>query len=488
MNADIKSLKNGMFWKTFSTGINAIAGFVMSIIYARFLSKELYGELVLVYTVILLFVILSNFGLNAALRRFIPLYIKRKDEKKFTRFILTTAGMGMLFTTFFSVAMFFMTDFISINIFHKPSLIPYMKWGVLYLFSHSLLSNIVFSIYYGFQKWKEECALNALYLFSSASMMFIVLSVFNKGVAEVLKVNAATCLMAVIVGIFYMVRFIRPVMASLKFGEFTSQIKETLHFSTPLLMSGLFFYFVVQFDKIILGMYRPSEEISQYYIAFALGTGILMFVKVSEIVFTPYLAKLTEEDGIVIKNKFQTIFRLFLHIPIIFSIFLYFLIDPFINFIYGPDFGITATALKIYLIIIVLRSAMTPIGLFLIYVYGKTFEITKLSVVNASMHFILYFTLIPKFGYIGALVAIIIAYIAVWIYIVLFIGRINKLIPYRSLLYAGIGIVIVLGINFIAQACHIYNKLLLSIILPLVYLLFALLKGDIELGKLKNAL
>ena len=83
-----------MFWKTASTGINLLAGFIMSIIFARFLGKDSYGELILVYTVISLFISMSNFGLTAALERFIPLYIKRKDEKKFMTFIVSAGIAG----------------------------------------------------------------------------------------------------------------------------------------------------------------------------------------------------------------------------------------------------------------------------------------------------------------------------------------------------------------------------------------------------------
>ena len=144
MNKDIQNLKSGMFWKTISTGMNVISGFAMSIVYVRFLGKDSYGELIIVYAVIALFLMLSDFGLKTALQRFIPLYIKRKDKEKFTRFILICVGLGTFFTILFSIIMFLMADFISINIFHKPSIALYMKWGVLYLFTISLLSRIVF--------------------------------------------------------------------------------------------------------------------------------------------------------------------------------------------------------------------------------------------------------------------------------------------------------------------------------------------------------
>ncbi len=487
MNSDLQDLKNGMFWKTISTGMNALTGFFMSIVFARFLGKHAYGELILVYTVVSFFIISSGFGLQKALQRFIPLYIKRKDEQKITTFILSTIVLGIFFTTLFSILMFLLADFIAVNMLHKPSMAIYMRCGVLYLFTFSLLPNIVFSIYYGFQKWKEECVLNGMYLFSSLVAVSVALALFDKGIVEILKINATVCLLGVMAGMIYIVRLIKFPNVTLKFEEFKSQIKETLYFSAPLFMSSLLFYFITQFDKFILGMHRTAEEVAQYYIAFALGTGFIMLVRVSETVLTPYLAKFTGENDAVLKTKFQILFRLFLHLPIVFSIFIYFLIEPFIKFVYGPNFGIAITASKIYLIINVLRLAMTPVGLFLLNVYAKTFEIAKLSTLSTFSHCIFYLFLIPRYGYKGALAAVIISYIIDWAYIILVIREIKRIIPYRSLLWAAVGIVIVASIDFIARSYHIYNKLFLSLILPSVYLLFILSKGELKLSQIKNA-
>jgi len=380
-----------------------------------------------------------------------------------------------------------MSDFIAVDIFHNPAAAVYMRWGVLYLFALSLLTNIVFSIYYGFQRWKEECLLNGIYLFLSSSAVFIALSAFKKGIAEILEISAAACLIGIAGGMFYIARFIKSLAAPLKFDEFRSQIKETLYFSAPMLMGGVLFYFVTQFDKLILGKCRPAGELAQYYIAFALGTGIIMFIRVSETVLTPYLARLTGEDDMLLKTRFQTIFRLFLHLPIAASIFLYFFIGPFIRFVYGPNFEIAVAAFKIYLIILVLRSAMTPLGLFLTNVYANTREIAKISVLSASAHFILYITLIPRYGYKGALATMIIAYMIVWAYVVLAVKDIKRLIPYRSLLHAAVGMAIVASACFIADFCRVYNKLLFSFLLPLVYLSFVLLREDVKISRIKNA-
>src|SRR4030042_6782657 len=141
MNSDMNELKSGMFWKTISTGFNVLQGFGISIIFVRLLGKDSYGELIIVYTVSALFMLCANFGLDAALRRFIPLYENKIDEKKFTRFILTSIGLGVFFTTLASILMFLLADLVSLNIFHKPSLGIYMKWGAAYLFTSSLLSN-----------------------------------------------------------------------------------------------------------------------------------------------------------------------------------------------------------------------------------------------------------------------------------------------------------------------------------------------------------
>lgn len=487
MDYEIENLKSGMIWKTLSTGINALAGFIMSIIFARFLGKDVYGELILVYTVVTLFMSLSNFGLSAALLRFIPIYIKEKDEKRFTRFTLTAVGLGIFFTLFFSLTMFFLSDFISARVFNRPSLAIFMKWGVLYLFTFSLLTNIVFSLYHGFQRWKEECLLNGVYFSLSILSILAALAIFDKGIIEILKINALLGFGVITIGVLYIRRFMKMTTISLKAEYLLPELKEALSFSAPVLVSELLFYLIFRLDKIFLGIYRPMAELSQYYVAFAISTGIMMFIKVSETVFAPYLAKIAGEKDDILKRRFQSLFRIFLHLPIIFLIGLYFLVDPIIETIYGPDFEIAAVALKISLVIILLRSGMMPIGLFLVNVYGKTFEVTKISIVNALAHFILYPLLIPKYGYRGTLMATIIGYALIWIYIMLFIKEIKRLIPYRSLLYAGMGLAAVLFVNLAAHLCGLGHRYLLFAASPLLYALLIFLTKDFGITRIKNA-
>ena len=488
MNSDIKKLKSGMIWKTISTAMCIFTGFVLSVIFARSLGKEIYGELIIVYTVVSLFVLLCNFGLDSALRRFVPLYTKKDHEKKFGVFLFTIFGLGLAFTTFFSVSMFLLSGFISSDIFHKPWLAVYMRWGALYLFTFSIFYNIVLPIYHGFQKWKEESFLNLAYLVGSSIPIFIVLTIFHKGILEVIKINAAACFLCASAGLFYIAKFIGPVKTPLELDEFTSQTKETLSFSAPLLINSLLFYFIMQLDRVILGIYRPMDELAQYHVALALGVGIVTFFKVAEIVFTPYLAKLTGETGQLIKSKFEAIFRLFLHSAVILSICLYFIIGPFIRFVYGPNFELAVVILKVYLILVVLRAAMTPVGLFLVNVFGKTLEITKIGIVDSLIHLALFLILIPAYGYKGALATLVIAYMAIWVYAIIFIKEIRRMIPYKSLMRAVIGMALVLGINFAFRFFNVYNQWILFVILPLSYGSFVLLAEGIKLKNTKDAI
>ncbi len=476
MNPEIDSIKTGMFWKTASTGINALAGFAMSVLFARSLGEGLYGELILVYTVVSLFVLLSNFGLDAAFRRFIPLYARRDDKNRSASFIATTAVLGLSLTAVFSVVMFAAGRFIAADIFHNSALAPYMRRGVFYLFGFSILTNIICSIYHGLQKWKEECFLIGAYLFLSFFASYIVLAVLKKGIMEILTINAALCFAASAAGAFHISRCVRLEGAALKSEGSVFQIKDTLNFSAPLFMSSVLYFFTIQLDKIILGRYRPASEVAQYYVAFALATGILMFIKVSEIVLAPYLAGLTGGNMELLKRRFGALFRVFLHLSVALAISLYFFIGPFINFVYGPGFIAAAAAFKLYLVVIVLRSSTLPIGLFLINVFGKTFEITKIGILSAIAHFVLYINLIPRYGYMGAVTAAIIANIVVGLYAVLLIKEIRGLVPFGALLYAAGGIAAAFSAYSIANILYLHNPFLFLTILPMIYLSFTFFK------------
>ena len=132
------------------------------IVIARNFGPAMYGTFSLASIIFSLTIALSSFGFFEGLTRFIPLYRGTKEINnvkyifRFSIFILTLSSL------FFGVILFFSSEFVSINIFHEPNLIIFLKILAVAL-PFFVMSSVFLYLIKGFEKIKMHSFLSEFF-------------------------------------------------------------------------------------------------------------------------------------------------------------------------------------------------------------------------------------------------------------------------------------------------------------------------------------
>ena len=488
--SELKKISGGVLFKTIANFVFMGLGFVISVILNRHYGKETYGLLTLVYTVTGLFSGISDIGSGSAVIKYLPKYLKQKDNKNAIGII--EAGLLLQLLGIFLVAGLILSTvrLIALSFFHRPELIPLLYAGVMYFALFSLM-DYLFSVFQGFESWRKEALLNILYPLIYLLLIALVIRL-GYGIKIILLANGLSAFLVIVLGIMLMPPQIKKIFDfKYKIQEILQYGKDMIHFGLPLIFINLNFSLVMWMDKAILGRYAPLKDVTLYFIAFNFITVIYLFTKTFFTVFMPFLAKLDIDDKHGTQTKFTIIFRWFLHTGIIASIASFFIIKPIILSCYGQDYYPSVPAFRLMLLALILRSAYNPVGMFVVNVFGKTKRSLVVSTISMIINIFLNILLIPQFGFRGAIIAGIIAYLIYWIISIYAFPQIRELIPYGITLKT-FAIFSVVGIlTFGLFTIGIRNAYILTILSLFSYLAFLRLFNEInsdDISLLKSVL
>src|SRR6056297_23617 len=104
-------------------------GFLISFLIARYYNAKIMGQYSLVQTVLNIMMIVTVFGVDKGLVKYIPRYFSNNEEKNLKIIIKTALKFGFIFSLIGSLLIFFTKGFISNNVFNDPELLTALKYG-----------------------------------------------------------------------------------------------------------------------------------------------------------------------------------------------------------------------------------------------------------------------------------------------------------------------------------------------------------------------
>jgi O-antigen/teichoic acid export membrane protein len=473
-------LTRSIVLKVVSNVIVIALGLLTSVVLNKHLGKDSYGILIMIYTVTGFFIGFSDLGTRWVFNRFIPRYVKAGDTEECRRIVISGFIFQLAGIILFSAVLYFFSGVISAYIFHKNELAHLIRVSIFFVAGCSLV-NLVIQVFQGLQAWKKESLINVLYPLFFILCIFGLFSAFQRvSVGGVILVNACASFAAFIIGMLLLPRSLLG-RYSVTAAEFRDKAAQIVTFGMPLLLSQLYFYLNGWFDKILIGRYCLPSELTFYYIAFLFNNGLMILVKVIETVLMPHVAAAALPTRDELKNKFQFIFRGFIHIAGFVAIVSYFAIEPVIYLLYGKDYGFSVYIFRVSLAAFALRCATIGYGIFMINVFGRTakhaFLVLSLTVANIIFNLLF----IPRFGVIGGIYAEIFSYAVYWIFIVLNVDFVRELMPVWSVVRTGLATLIVAGVNVLCWLAGWRNIYAMCVFSILLYA--ALLKAFCEFKK-----
>ncbi|HKZ33964.1 MAG TPA: flippase [Candidatus Nanoarchaeia archaeon] len=403
-------VKNSLY--QFSTGLVAkIGALIFTVVIARLLLPELFGLYSLALSTILLFVSISDLGINQSIIRFISKSSSDKRKEKAAAYAYYLSKIKIIFTFLVAFALTILAKFISQNYYQKPIFYALIA-GALYVILAGI-SSIFQSFFHAINNFKvpffKEIFLQVSRLFLIPLFILISLANFSYEVVSLIMILSLSALfLLTIVFLFFFVRrldFLNQTPKRLSKKE----KKRVNKFTFEMLLLGVAGLIIGYIDIIFLGRFVDPEYIGIYQAALNFAISSIPLINFSTVLF-PLFSKISGD-------RLEKGFNRSSKITLLVSAFVFtatFLLSPLIiKIVYGSAYIEAITLLRI----LALLSVFLPMSsLFSSYIIAKGYPklVTNSLIITAGIYFIISYFLITyllKFGQryaiIGACIALV---------------------------------------------------------------------------------
>jgi len=388
-------LKNG-FWMTFRQIIGMGTGSLLSVAFARLLSKDTFGQYQFIISIMSMISIISITGLNTS--------------------IIQSVARGYDGSYIKAVKIRFLWSLIGI-----PTLLIV---GGYYYISESqtlglalLTSGIFFPFFYALNTWdsflqgKERFDLSAKY----TSIQSIINTLFTISIVFFFRDN----LIAIIIAYFasYSIFNVLWFWRSLKYIKNKEDDKEVIDYGLFLTKINILGIIANNIDKILVGSLLGPKELAIYAITSVIAIRLKDFLKTFSSILLPKLA-MSRLNFFEILKMHQNKLIYFSMAILLISI-IYYMGIPYINLLlFTEKYAIYSYLSKIYVITILLSMPLSFMG---IYFYAKRNKFA-ISLINPFFYLIkilINIFFIYEYGLLGAVIAFNVSMI-VWFLLHLF--------------------------------------------------------------------
>ncbi|MBI5839273.1 MAG: flippase [Chloroflexi bacterium] len=375
--------------------------FVTAFALARLLGADQYGMYSLALSALNIAVGLSLLGLDAALIRFIAVMIGRKDDEGVWGTIQVGMGIALSLSVVTGTVLFGFAYLAAERLFHNAALAPLLQLAAVFI-PVLAMSEVLASSLKGFKRM--DYPVIAQFVFQPVLRLILILILAFTGfdaVRAIITFGLAD-LGASLILISYLnreFRLKRPINTARR------DFKGLLGFSLPVWMSGMMVQFQNNLQALVLGTLNTVTSVGIFSIASQITSVSGHFTSSINTSSKPIVAQLHDRKDLKqLGQLYQTANKWAVMVQL--PIFLLMVIFPgALLSIFGDSYTQGATAL-IILAAADLLNVGTGMGGIIIDMTGYT----KLKLVNSILRLVIYLgldlLLIPRWGLVGAAVAV----------------------------------------------------------------------------------
>ncbi len=482
-----KFIIRGSLFILFITALSALLGYSLRVILARNLEPIELGLFYAIFNFVMFFSLLRNFGLGAALIKYIPQYQVKNETHLISSSISSIFWLRILIAGLVSLILLSITTYLSEHYFKDPRATLIYFFIVLFFFFGIIVDNLR-NLFEAFQK---------PFLFPlvdfSKNLVVLLLCIFLfyfSSLERVLIPGIAYFLSVVFLPFIFFPIFLYvfPLFKySLRFNK--TLAKEYLFFGLPFILISVSSIIISQVDTLILTYFRTLEEVGVYNIVLPTSLLLLYFSNALSSVLFPLCSQLMAKKDF---NQLSTIIKVIqkyifvVIVPIGFSLFVF--ARDFLGLLFGEEYTTGALALQIlipgvifYVLSIVFQYILAGIG----HPKKVAFIVGAAALTNLGLNLLL----IPSFGINGAAITTSFSYILALGLTLYFLSKeITLSIPWKSWLFtffAGFIFIITLDYLFSVLSFNYFVNLGISLIVSgLVYLALILLFKVVDLSEI----
>lgn len=383
--------------------ISRFLGYLTRISLARFLGPSDMGLVYLAASVSGVIATISTFGLPVAVQKFVSYYEGKNNLKRVKGVITSSLKISFPISLISAFLLFIFSDWLAINIFHKPVLAIGLK-----IFSLAIPFRIVLRITdastKAFRKIKYHAYTRKI-IEPVSKLVLVLLFIFlgYKMAAGVLGYSIGF-MIASIASFYFLEKKVFPILKTKV--KAVSLKRKLLNFSWPLMITGILWILVGQIDTIMIGsLIKEARPLGIYQAA--LPTSQLLFIIPMALtsLFLPVISNLLSKNKL---DEVRDIYKItskwifYFNFPILLILLSF--PKEVLNTLFGSEFlsgGIVLSVLSIGFFI----NSFGRLSRGMINLIEKT----KIHLLNSSaavlLVIVLNYVLIPRFGILGAAIA-----------------------------------------------------------------------------------
>lgn len=378
--------------------VGSIAGYLSQFILARNLKADHLGLFFLGLGIFRIAEKIAELGLPNGLMRYAAIFQGSNDEERLKGAILLCVRMAALGGIATGTMLYFISEIISIRVFHKPDLGPVLMWFAFMIPFSTITTIFVFAIQ-GLKIIRYKVYVREFFEPLSKVLLISLFMTCGLGLDGVLLAYIVPTILGSLLAFSYLKK-VFPKIGDRRLQPLFES-RKMLDYSWPftfIYFSGILLLWV---DIFFVGYFRSSQEVGVYSVAqkTALWGGIIIASFNS--IFAPIVSELYHQKEWELLNhllKMVTKWIFILAYPV-YLVAIFF--AQSILAIFGSPFVSGANALIILSIGFLIHSGTGPVGL-LMTMTGRT-KLQLINVIGALiLDVFLHFILIPKYGIVGA--------------------------------------------------------------------------------------
>ncbi len=328
-------------WRFFLTILTKSGALIFVMIIARFLKPEGFGIYNLAMSILPVFLIMADIGINQTLLRYFSFALGKKSPAKAASYLKYLLKIKMMITFSLAVLLLLLSYPLSIYIFRKPELflpLVILSFYLILMSFEAFYEKIFYVI-------KQVKYLTIKEIFFQILRILLALAVFSV-VAENNRVVALSLSLFIsILLTFLLILWFLKRLTPYIYQKSEEKIdkKKVLTFLKYMVFGSLTTVFFLHIDVIMLGIFLKSEYIGFYSAAFTLMESIVFTISFSWVIM-PTFTQLKESK---LNEAFDRVLKYIclLSIPISFGTIV--LAKYFIRLIYGYNYLPAQTSLII---------------------------------------------------------------------------------------------------------------------------------------------
>lgn len=287
-NAVLKDLALNSLWSIIGTFISKVLLFLIWIFVAKLLKASGYGEFSIIRSTTMLFADFVGSSIGLAGTNYIAKYYL-SDIKKVERLIGLFNVFSFIFGCVFFILSWLFSEFISVNMLHKPELAIYIQASSIVILIASINNN-QYGILRGFNQYKTISKINLLQIVFSFPVYYIGTYFFSLQGAVFAYVfyNLIVCVFARIeLRIFFNRLKIKP-----SYKDCIVEGKTVLAFVLPYIISGFIVAFLTWYNETKLVAIPGGYSQMGYYSI--INVMVLIVIGVSFMVCIPFVSMMSK--------------------------------------------------------------------------------------------------------------------------------------------------------------------------------------------------